>query len=79
MKTMLENYAAIDPIQTPNWEGPNPYDTLITSQIHAAIVGGIAQSDPYEQPDYFPLNDNEGYTIENPVEYDPTTGIRVTW
>ena len=74
---MLENYSAINPTQTHNWQGPNPYDTLVTAQIHAAIVGGVAQSDPYDQEDYFPLNSNAGYVIPSAVEYDPTMGIRV--
>ena len=75
-RTMLENYSAINPTQTPNWQGPNPYDTLVTAQIHAAIVAGVAQTDPYDQNDYFPLNSNSGYTIADPVVYDPSTGIR---
>ena len=28
------NYAAIVPTQTPNWEGPNPYDSYTTAQVH---------------------------------------------
>jgi hypothetical protein len=27
------NYSAIEPTQTPNWEGPNPYDSLTTAQV----------------------------------------------
>ena len=77
-KTRLENYSAINPTQTPNWQGPNPYDSYTIAQIHAAIVGGVAQSDAYDQADYFPLNSNSGYVIPNAVVYDPTTGIRVS-
>ena len=27
------NYAELNPTKTPNWEGPNPYDSLSTAQV----------------------------------------------
>jgi hypothetical protein len=73
----LADYANIAPIETPNWQGPNPYDTLTASQIRAAVVGGIPQSNGWPQEDFEPLAaSNPGYQIANPVEYDPTIGVR---
>ena len=78
VKTMLENYVAIDPTVTPYWDGPTTYDTYTVAQIHAAVVGGVIQTDSYDQEDYFFNNTNVGYVIPTAVDYDPTTGIRTS-
>jgi hypothetical protein len=72
------DYANIAPIETPNWQGPNPYDTLTAAQIRAAVVGGINQSNGWQQEQLEPLaSSNPGYQVPNAVDYNPTSGIRV--
>ena len=71
------DYANIAPIQTPNWQGENPFDTLTAAQVRAAVVGGVAQSNGWTQEQFEPLaSSNPGYQVANPVDYDPTVGIR---
>jgi hypothetical protein len=70
----LANFANITPTETPNWQGENPFDTLTASQIRAGVVGGIPTG--WAQEEFEPSLSNPGYQIDNPVEYDPTIGVR---
>jgi hypothetical protein len=71
------DYANIAPIQTPNWQGENPFDSLTAAQVRAAVVGGIGQTNGWTQEQFEPLaSANPGYQVDSAVEYDPTVGIR---
>ena len=73
------DYADIAPIQTPNWGGENPFDTLTAAQVRAAIVGGVGQSNGWTQEQFEPLAySNVGYEVPAPVSYNPTIGIRTS-